>query len=97
MLQQKLVYNETEKVTQLNIEIQNVEYQLVSLVSTKRVLTLKKKQLTTDQLLTQTSNQKLKHKPSKFQYLCGLSAEKFDILLACLLRHTVTYYYILRI
>ena len=49
-LQQKLAYIDTEKVKQLHTGIQNLKYQLVSSQSTKKVLTLQKKQVTTDQL-----------------------------------------------
>ena len=46
----KYAISDTEKVKQRHIEIQNLEYQLVSSQSTKRVLTLKMKQFSTDQL-----------------------------------------------
>ena len=50
-LHQKLAYSENKKVKQFHIETGNLEYDIVSSQSTKRVFTLKRERYTTGQLL----------------------------------------------
>ena len=87
---------ETEKCKQLQTEIRSLKYKLQTSELNAKKLATENKKLQTESSITKSQTftyDNLKKKPSKFQYLCGLTVEKFDILLNCLMpySHVIQY------